>query len=206
MSVQPLDGAATALSREIETFLESTGSHAVERSRAGDGPLEGIVEDTLTVVGYAVYQTVSELLNSWMDAQDQMARAISRSEFDLGAKAWDGYLVLATPERSTSDQSAALTRIRTNTRRLRKLLIVGEDVQIIGDRTLATVVARCLAPLAPLQLPPGTGVADPLANLGARVQVPGLSAADIDAVVEAYRENRPLIQALHDRTSEGEGQ
>jgi hypothetical protein len=204
MSSQPLDGATVALSREIGSFLESTGSHPVRSARTGEGPLQGIFEDALTVVGYVAYQTVSELVSSWMDAQDQMARAISRSEFDLGAKAWDGYLILATPERSAPEQSVELTAIRSNTRRLRKLLILGEDVQLVGGRSLATGVARCLAALAPLDLPSDTGIADPLENLGSRVQVPGLHSADIDAVVGAYRESRPLIQVLHDRTNEGE--
>lgn len=200
-----MDEATVALSREIESFLESTGSHPVRRARTGDESLQGLFEDPLTVVGYVVYQSVGELLSSWMDAQDQMATAIGRSEFDLGAKAWDGYLILATPERAASDQSVELTAIRSNTRRLRKLLILGEDVQMIGDRSLATGVARSLASLAPLELPFGTGIADPLASLGSRVQVPGLSAADVDAVVGAYRESRPLIQVLHDRTSESKG-
>jgi hypothetical protein len=204
MSSQPFDVVAASLSREIEAFLESTGSHPVAQTGHGQGQVQGLFEDALTVVGYVVYQTVGELLASWMEAQEEVARAISRSEFDLGAKAWDGYLVLATPERSTSSQSVELAAIRSNTRRLRKLLMVGEDLQSGGDLSLATIVGRCLAPLAPLDLPLGTGVADPLADLGARVHVPGLSAADIDAVVEAYRENRPLIQALHDRTRKGD--
>jgi hypothetical protein len=205
MSSQSLGEATVALSREIGSFLESTGSRPVRQARTGDGPLQGIFEDALTVVGYAAYQTVGELLSSWMDAQDQMARAISRSEFDLGAKAWDGYLILATPERAASDQSVELTAIRSNTRRLRKLLILGEDVQLVGDRSLATGVARSLAALAPLELPLGTGIADPLASLASRVQVPGLSADDIDALVGAYRESRPLIQVIHDRSSESRG-
>ena len=206
MSNQPLDDVANDLRREIGSFLESTGSQPVRDAATGDGPLQGVFEDARTVVGYAVYQTVGDLLNSWMDAQDQMARAISRSEFDLGAKAWDGYLVLATPERAVSGESVELTAIRLNTRRLRKLLVLGDDVQPADDRGLATGVARCLAALAPLDLPSGTGTADPLADLGARVQVPGLSASDIDAVVNAYRESRPLIQAIHSRTSESEAQ
>lgn len=204
MTNQSSDDAAVALSREIGSFLESTGSHRVPRAQTGDGPLHGIFEDALTVVGYVVYQTVGQLLSSWMDAQDQMAKVISLSDFDLGAKAWDGYLVLATPEQATPDQSVELTGIRSNTRRLRKLLVLGEDVQLTGERSLGTGVARSLAALAPLELPLGTGMADPLASLGSRVHVPGLSAADIDAVVSAYRESRPLIQVLHERTSENE--
>lgn len=204
MSSQAMDEGTLALGREIEAFLESTGSRPVRRARPGEGPLQGLFEDALTVVGYAVYQSVGELLSSWMDAQDQMAMAISRSQFDLGAKAWDGYLILATPERAASDQSVELTAIRSNTRRLRKLLILGEDIQMIGGRSLATGVARSLAALAPLDLPLGTGIADPLASLGSRVHVPGLTAGDVDAVVGAYRESRPLIQVLHDRTSESQ--
>lgn len=203
MNSQQLNDAAIALSREIERFLKLTGSRAVGQARTGQGPLQGLFEDTLTVVGYAVYETVGELLNSWIDSQDQMAKAISRSNFDLGAKAWDGYLVLATPEQTSPDQSADVAAIRSNTRRLRKLLVLGEDVQPIGSRSLVTGVARCLAPLAPLDLSFGSGTVDPLSNLGSRLSVPGLSIDQVNAVVDAYRNGRPLIQALHDRTNAG---
>jgi hypothetical protein len=196
MNEFPKNELHEALSREIEEFLESHGSHPVRQALLGRGPLQGIFEDPLTVVGYVVYESVGEMLDSWLDAQDQMARAIGQSKFDLGAKAWDGYLILATPERATSDQSVELTAIRTNTRRLRKLLILGDEGQ-----SQSYLVSRSLAALAPLDLPINAGMTDPLAGLPSRIQVPGLLEDDIQEVVNAYRESRPLIQVLHERTS-----
>jgi hypothetical protein len=189
-----------SLEAQIRSFMFGTGAQLVNAEHLGRGPLAGMFEDRLTVVGYAVFESTDELLNTWINAQDQMANAIGRSDFDLGAKAWDGYLILATGQTSTPDQSAHLTSIRSNTRRLRKILVLGEDLeQRSGKQSVESAIARALAPLAPLELGGGGGAADPLAGLGHRLDVPGLDRADIEAVVAAYRESRPLIQVLHER-------
>lgn len=196
--------AVRSLEAQIRAFLSATGAKPVSTGGLGRGPLAGMFEDPLTVVGYAVYETTDELVRSWLDAQDQMASAISRSDFDLGAKAWDGYLILATSQRSMPDQSVQLASIRTNTKRLRKILVLGEDLELrSGQQSVESAVARCLAPLAPLELGAGAGASDPLAGLSDRLEVPGLDRADIDAVVSAYRESRPLIQVLHERGRRG---
>jgi hypothetical protein len=170
----------------------------------GRGPLSGMFEDPLTVVGYAVYESTDDIVRLWLEAQDQMAKAISRSDFDLGAKAWDGYLILATPQRSTPEQSVQLTSIRSNTRRLRKLLVLGEDIEPRpGQKSVESAISRCLAALAPLELGSAAGAADPLASLSARLEIPGLDRSDIDSVVDAYRDSRPLIQVLHERAGQG---
>lgn len=199
-SLGPLDG-------RIRVFLSATGAKMVGSASLGSGPLTGMFEDALTVVGYAIYDTVDELLRSWMDAQDQMARVISHSDFDFGAKAWDGYLILATTQRSTPDQSVDVTSVRTNTKRLRKILVLGEDLDLrLGSQSVDLALARCLAALAPLQLGAGSGASDPLTGLGERLDVPGLDSSDIDAVVSAYRENRPVIQVLHEINGRGREQ
>ena len=191
-----------SLESHIRAFLSATGAKPLRPDDLGEGPLNGMFEDPLTVVGYAVYETTDELARSWLNAQDQMASTISRSDFNLGAKAWDGYLILATGQRSTPEQSVQFTSIRTNTKRLRKILILGEDLDLrSGQQSIELAIARCLAPLAPLELGAGAGASDPLAGLSVRLEVPGLNRADIDAVVDAYRESRPLIQVLHERGS-----
>lgn len=191
---------ARSLEAQIRAFLFATGAKPLSADGLGRGPLAGMFEDPLTVVGFAVYETTDELISSWLDAQDQMAKALSRSDFDLGAKAWDGYLILATSQGSLPDQSVQLASIRTNTKRLRKILVLGEDLDTLsGQHGVESAIARCLAPLAPLELGAGAGAPDPLAGLSDRVEVPGLDRADIEAVVAAYRDSRPLIQVLHER-------
>lgn len=193
-----------SLEAQIRGFLTATGAKPLSTDGLGRGPLAGMFEDPLTVVGYAVYETTDELVRSWLDAQDQMARAISHSDFDLGAKAWDGYLILATSQRSMPDQSVPLASIRTNTKRLRKILVLGEDLALrSGQQSVESAIARCLAPLAPLELGTGARASDPLTGLSDRLEVPGLDRADIDALVTAYRESRPLIQVLHEGVRRG---
>ena len=197
--------ALRTLEGQIRAFLYATGAKPLSSDGLGRGPLAGMFEDPLTVVGYVVYETTDELVRLWLDAQDQMAKAISRSDFNLGAKAWDGYLILATSQRSMPDQSVQLASIRTNTKRLRKLLVLGEDLEPrSGQHGSESAIARCLAPLAPLELGAGAGASDPLAGLSDRLDVPGLDHAVIDAVVSAYRDSRPLIQVLHERGKRGQ--
>ena len=194
-----------SLDAKIRSFLSASGAKPLDAEGMGSGPLSGMFEDPLTVVGYAVYESTDDMVRLWLEAQDQMAKAISRSDFDLGAKAWDGYLILATPQRSTPEQSVQLTGIRSNTRRLRKLLVLGEDIKPRpGQKSVESAIWRCLAPLAPLKLGSGAGAADPLAGLSARLEVPGLDRSHVDAVVDAYRDSRPLIQVLHERASQGD--
>ena len=194
--------SAYELASAVENFLASAGARPLSIDTLGAGPLVALFEDPLTVVGLAIYNTVDELLDSWLDAQDHMARVIGRSESDLGAKAWDGYLVLATSQRSSRHQSVPLGRIRANTKRLRKLLIVGEDLEpTYNDLEFESAVARCLAPLAPLDLGTRPTASDPLEGLSSRIDVPGLDPSEIAEVVAAYRESRPLIQVIHERSS-----
>lgn len=193
------------LESAIQGVLKSIEAQPLSRDRLGSGPLGGVYEDPLAVIGYAVFESVSRLRADWISAQEQLAKTISGALYNMGSKAWDGYLILATPERGSSDDAADLTAIRSNTRRLRKLVITGTE---LGDEPLDVAllrssVHRALAPLRPLSIPESVGAIDPLAGLPTRVSVHGLSTADLEAVVAAYVEGRPMIQALHSRLQGG---
>jgi hypothetical protein len=189
------------LESAIQGVLKSIEAQPLGRDRLGPGPLGGVYEDPLAVIGYAVFESVGRLRSDWITAQEQLAKTISGALHNMGSKAWDGYLILATPERASSQDAAALTAIRSNTRRLRKFVITGSE---LGDEPLdveliRSSVHRALAPLRPLSIPQSVGAIDPLAGLPARVVVHGLSSAELDAVVSAYVEGKPMIQALHRR-------
>lgn len=205
MSGETHSDAHRLLESAIKGVLKSIDALPLGRDRIGSGPLGGVYEDPLAVIGYAVFESVAQLRDEWITAQEQLATTISGAVYNMGSKAWDGYLILATPERSTPDDAAAVTAIRSNTRRLRKLVITGTE---LGDESLdvelvRSSVHRALAPLRPLSMPRSVGAIDPLAGLSARVDVPGLSSADLAAVVSAYIEGKPMIQALHSRLQDG---
>ena len=187
------------LESAIHGVLKSIDAQPLSRDRLGPGPLSGIYEDPLSVIGYAVFENLDALRSEWVAAQEQLSAAISGALYNMGPKAWDGYLILATPERASSNDAVELTAIRSNTRRLRKLVITGSE---LGDEPMEatlirSAVHRALAPLRPLSLPQSVGAIDPLAGLPSRISVRGLSAANIDAVVSAYVEGRPMLQSLH---------
>lgn len=205
MSDKARSDAHLLLESAIRGVLKSIEAQPLGGDRLGSGPLGGVYEDPLAVIGYAVFESVGRLRADWIAAQEQLAKTISGALYNMGSKAWDGYLILATPERATSEDAADLTAIRSNTRRLRKLVITGTE---LGDEPfdvelVRSSVHRALAPLRPLSIPQSVGAIDPLAGLPARVAVPGLSSADLEAVVSAYVEGKPMIQALHSRLHGG---
>lgn len=200
MTTLHTDDSAQLLASMIRGVLESVGSQPVGIERVGVGPLAAIYEDRAAVVGFAVYDEVNQLVSGWLDAQEQLSRALASSLYDMRDKAWDGYLVLGTPQRSSATDGVHLTAIRANTRRVRKLIITGDEIVNQGAtdaENMRAAVMRGLAPLLPLNLGDGPGLTDPLMSLSTRMRTPGVQPSLIDAVVDAYRDGRPMLQALH---------
>lgn len=187
----------------IRAVLESIGTVRP----ASPGPrrqsaLDLLYEDEHSVVGVSAFETVQDLIASWLDAQDDLSRIMSAVIPSMNSKAWDGYLIAVTGQVPRSTEAADLAAIRSNTRRARKLVITGDDVGH-GSAGIRNGIRRGLAPLLPLELPEETSGADPIAGLPSRISVPGMTAADVAAVIAAYEDGLPPLQALHQRMALG---
>ncbi len=196
--------------RTIEPLLKSVGivlekAGILRRTITevpGRNALDLLYEDKHAIIGVAAFESVHDLMDGWLDAQDALTRIISGVIPSTNSKAWDGYLVAMTDRVPRTSEAVALAAIRSNTRRLRKLVITGDDLGQ-GIIALRNGVRRSLAPLLPLALPPTDAAADSIAGLPDRISVPGLTPDDIRSVVNAFEAGLPPLQALHSRVTDG---
>ncbi|WP_263788819.1 hypothetical protein [Salinibacter grassmerensis] len=151
-----------------------------------------VFEDEYSIVGAVLYSTCDELIHDWPHDQDALSSKISE-HFGRGeAKSSDGYLVLMTSGLPEDEQREALTRIRYDTSRLRKLVATGEDLSHKND------IAKLLLPVLPLEI----GGSDDVPSSGLD-ELPSLLDLPEEAtrvLIDAYREQAPLLEALHDYT------
>jgi hypothetical protein len=196
------DLVGTLLAR-VDAILQSAGATRVPTPDLSGlaGTADGLVavyEDTQSFVGVASYTSVAALREGWLQAQEDLALLTSSSIASLGAKAWDGYLVLLSTQAIPEREVAAVTAIRGNTRRLRKLVIAPSDETAAATpERLSNFLRRELAPLLPLDLPRDGTYQDPVKALPQRLKVPGMTATDITTVLDAYDAGSPMVVALH---------
>lgn len=173
--------------------LEAAGYRRLEPSRLGSWPVADprVFEDSYGVVAVAVFETWHDLHEGWADAQESLVRLMSENLGKSEAKAWDGYLVLMTPSLVSEEAKLEAETIRYDTSRVRKYLATGDDIREVED------IRAALLPLLPLggeeAAPPERGPLDALPALLARY---GIDPGAVEALVEAFREQRPLVQAL----------
>jgi hypothetical protein len=156
-------------------------------------------EDVHAVVALAVFESWSALEEGWPVAQgclvDLMSRFLSRDD----PKAWDGYLVLITPDTLPHGQEAACSEIRQDLSRVRKLVATQDLLGARGG------VAAVLQPLLRLQADAGTEgrkeVLDRLPELLAPVE--GLSPEHVRVAVRAFRDGVNPVKALWELDSGG---
>ena len=159
-------------------------------------PTSRLFEDEYSVVGIAIFETCKELLQTWPDAQAVLVDVISRHVGSQESKSWDGYLVLLTPGLAPSE-SAALEAVRYDTTRLRKLVATGDDLKLPTD------VERVLRPLLPLRPERASlgqqSALDLLPRLLSAQQIPEEVTR---LVVDAFRQQSPLLEQLHQQRGE----
>ncbi len=195
----------------VDVILKAAGATRVPTPDLSGlaGTADGLVavyEDTQIFVGVASYSSVAALREGWLQAQEDVALLTSNSLASLGAKAWDGYLVLLSTQAIPEREVAAVTAIRANTRRLRKLVIAPSDETTAATpERLSNFLRRELAPLLPLYLPRDGSFQDPVKALPHRLKVPGMTATDIKTVLEAYDAGSPMVVALHRQRLSAEG-
>ena len=118
---------------------------------------------------------------------------ISRHMSSQDAKAWEGYLVMLTPSMPGPTAQLETNQIRYDTNRVRKLVATGDELTKLSD------VERVLLPLLPLKignfLNVGESVLEMLPRLLSQRGVPENAT---NTIVRAYREQRPLLERLHE--------
>jgi hypothetical protein len=204
---EPSSGGLTArtLLSESRRLLEDHDyvvirNQDVLQDLAGEHVL--LAEDRFGVVAVFVYESWIDLATNWTEAQDSFVRVMTSRLGRGQPKAWDGYLVLLTPERPSTTSDEVVTRIRYDTSYVRKLVGTGEDIETLSD------VTRVLLPLLPLEpereqrIPEGEDILDSLVS---RLAEGGLEAEAGAAVIDAFRGHdsmmEPLKQVLAGRPS-----
>lgn len=183
LTVTELIAAATSV-------LEAGGYSVREGFPDWGGKSTRLFEDEYNIVGVGVFATCNDLQQSWGRLQGTLVDTISARVGQNEGKAWDGYLVLLTPGFAPSED-ADLDSIRQDTKRLRKLVATGLDLQSSGD------VDRTLRPLLPLRFDQITAnnasVLDRLPDL---LDSQGIDCRSTEALVDAFREQKPLMESL----------
>lgn len=194
MPNEPLPLTITDLLAAATSNLEDAGYKRVEQSDFPELNNSGsrIFEDSYNIVAVAVFNTWTELQDSWKDVQAGLVELISKYIERSDAKAWDGYLVLLTPSILNPQEISELVQIRYNTSHLRKLVAAGKELTVLQD------VQRVLAPLLPLQVEQLSierrSVLDELPLL---LSIKGIPDSAVRAVVDAYQDQKPVVEALH---------
>lgn len=151
-----------------------------------------VFEDEYSIVGIVLYATCDELINEWPNDQGALSSNISEYVGRGEAKSSDGYLVLLTSGLPEAEQGEALTRIRYDTSRLRKLVATGEDLSRKND------VENILRPILPLEIGGRNDI--PASGLDELPSLLDLPEEATRTLVDAYREQTPLLEALHEYT------
>jgi len=158
-----------------------------------------LFEDDYSIVAIVVYETWKDLSSNWADAQALLVELISRYITSYDAKSWEGYLVLLTPSPVGKQDRSEIIRIRYDISRVRKLIATGDDIKTLED------VKQVLLPLLPLQVETVEQVGESvLAILPNLLSKRGLPEQAIRVVVDAFLEQRPIVESLHNYRTENE--
>lgn len=188
-AIAPLTG--TQLLATASSVLVHGGYRTIEAGFEGWNTLTSrLFEDEYNIVGIVVFETCSDLVESWPDYQGQLVSVMSKRLGRNESKSWDGYLVLLTPSMAPSEDSQ-INEIRHDTTFLRKLVGTGETLGTSLD------VERLLRPLLPLNLSLQTlesrSVLEMLPEL---LQREGITYDTTLMLLDAYAEQRSLIEVL----------
>lgn len=158
-----------------------------------------LFEDDYGIVAVVVYDTWGDLSANWVDAQASLVELVSKYTTSYDAKSWEGYLVLLTPSPVAKQGRLKLTEIRYDTSRVRKLVATGDDIKTLDD------VRQVLLPLLPLQVETINEVGESVLNMLPKLlSNRGLPEKAVETVVDAFLEQRSIVQNLHKYRMENE--
>lgn len=158
-----------------------------------DGSRHRIFEDAYSIVAIVALESWTDIREGWIEAQSALVELMSDFVPKDTPKSWDGYLVLMTPGLVSLAEKPIVSRIRYDTGRVRKLIATGDQLKEVAD------VHGSLLPLLPLAIEMTAdateSVLSRLPDLLANEKLPRES---IQAVVDAYVAQEPIVEALHD--------
>lgn len=160
---------------------------------AGRGRL---FEDQYGVALVVVYETWRSLAEGWSDDQARLVELMSAHMTRVDPKAWEGYLVLLCASAPPPEEMHRLQELRYDVTRVRKLVAAGSELNDAAD------VERAILPLLPIgtsgQMEPEASALDLLPKL---LEEEGIDESDTDALLTAFREQRPMLDAIHRRVN-----
>ncbi|MFX4273309.1 hypothetical protein ACQR35_12185 [Pseudarthrobacter sp. J1738] len=188
---------------EITRLLAESEIIRVDNERHPSWPVGSMAfEDEYSVIAIWTFESVEELVAGWGAAQDHVVDFLGANVIATDPKSWDGYLILVAMDGVPEELAAELSSIRSDTRRVRKLVLTADDLptRVTDPLELTPQVRRTLAPILDLDLDTTPGRADPLATLPSRIagSLSG-SNAHLDVVIAAYEAGDSPLEALHER-------
>jgi hypothetical protein len=188
------------LAEQVDFQLMASGSTLIPREHYAAWPETArAYEDIYSIVGVWSFDTFDELSSSWLEAQDAVIRLVSSNVISTDSKSWDGYVVLCTPDSPGRERAALVSHIRGDTRRIRKLVLAGDDLEGVTNDLLPAVVRNAIAPVLNLHLAAASGGTDPLASLSERVGGDEKTRALIELAISAYENESPTLPEIYER-------
>lgn len=187
---------------EIARLFSESEMRRIEGGRYESWPPRAMAfENEYSIVAVWTFDSVHDLVASWSAAQDQVVRLLGTNVVNTDPKSWDGYLVLAAADRVPERLVADVSSIRSDTRRIRKLVMTADDLpRNVSDLLQITPhVRRALAPVLNLEIDPRLGRSDPLDSLANRLPQEIGARGLVSAVVAAYEAGESPLEALHDQ-------
>ncbi len=171
--------------------LENCGYTRAQKSfPEWDTTVRRLFEDQYSIIGIAAFSTCAKLIDSWSALQGSLVDVMSQQLGVGESKVWDGYLILLTAGIAPSGD-LEIQAIRRDTTRLRKLVATGDDLTVAGD------VERVLRPLLPLSQDQISVQHSTLDLLPELLQKKDIGKRYTGVLLRAFRENKPLLEALH---------
>jgi hypothetical protein len=187
---------------ELTRLFAESDIKQIDRSRYPSWPATAwAFEDEYAVIAVWAFDSVDSLVNGWGAAQDHVVRLLGTNVIASDPKSWDGYLVLAAVDGVPEGLAAELSSIRSDTRRVRKLVITADDLprRVSDPLEVTPHVRRTLAPILDLDVDSRLGRSDPLDSLPARLSASFSAAEHLGAVVAAYECGGSLLDELHNQ-------
>jgi hypothetical protein len=172
----------------VDNLLQRSGMRRVSLEQPVTY-LARVFESAEVLVGVVVFETSAELVDSWTEAEDTLARFASQRLDAQDPKAWDLYLILATGDRSVGNEES-LEMARIDTKRARKLIVMAGDRS--PNAVLGPFIRRQLAGLIPIPEIKRSRIEDPVEEVA---RVFGYS-SPVPTLVAAYASGEPLMPQL----------
>lgn len=185
---------------EITRLFTESDVHRIDSSLYNSPEPNTITfEDEYAIITVWAFDSVSALVTEWGAAQDHVVRLLGANIANTDPKSWDGYLVLVAMDGVPEGLVAAIGNIRSDTRRVRKLIITGDDLptRVSDPLEMTPFIRRALAPILDLQIDSNLGRSDPLKSLPDRLSASLTAASYLSAVISAHEIGVSPLEALH---------